>query len=135
MNCWYDWVSIRYISGIIRITICMEEFGVFLVFVDLCIPCFGKTLVWYFMSFVNVLSWVHDGFMWMVDGIFHAMFESKESRFCWGIHVSTKVHGETLEIISSLDSGVHESINPVIEWSSMLFINLFQVFSNDKLIH
>ena len=54
------------------------------------------------MSFANFLSWVHYGFMWMVHMILHAMFESKESRFCWCIHVATEAYGDILDIISSL---------------------------------
>ena len=46
--------------------------------------------------------------------ILHVMFESKEIRFCWGIHVSTEVHGEILNIIVNWDSDVHDSTNPVI---------------------
>ena len=52
--------------------------------------------------------------MCMLNEIFHTMFESKESSFCWGIHVATEAHGEILNIIASLDSGVHDSTNPVI---------------------
>ena len=57
--------------------------------------------------------------MWMVNEISHAMFENKEIRFCWCIHVATEDHGERLNIIASLDSDVHEFINPLIEVSSM----------------
>ena len=53
--------------------------------------------------------------MCMVRDIFHAIFESKENRFCWYIHVAIEAHGEILEIIVSFDSDVHESTNPVIE--------------------
>ena len=65
-------------------------------FSDLCIPCFEEILMWVFMGSVNFLSWVHDGFMWMADEIFRAMFEIKEGRFYWGIHVSTDSHGDIL---------------------------------------
>ena len=51
----------------------------------------------------------------MVHEIFHAMFETKESRFCWCIPVSTAAHGEILKTIASLDSDLHEATSPVIE--------------------
>ena len=63
------------------------------------------------------------------------MFESKERRFFWGIYVATEAHGEILEIILSLDSAVHDYTNPVIEWSSMWFLNLFQLLSNERCNH
>ena len=50
----------------------------------------------------------------MVSEIIHAMFDRKESRFCWYIHVSTELHGEILKVIASLYSDVHSSTNPVI---------------------
>ena len=53
--------------------------------------------------------------MWMVHEIFHAMSNSKEIWFCWGIYVATDVHGKVLNIVASLDSDVHEATNPVIE--------------------
>ena len=55
----------------------------------------------------------------MVYDIFHAMPESRESRFCWGIHVSTEAHGKILKIIAILNSDVHKGTNPVIEGSSV----------------
>ena len=92
----------------------MEEVVVLLIFVDFYIPCFEETLMWYFIGFVNFLSRLHDVFMWMVNDVFHVIFESKESRFCWGINVATEAHGEILNIIESLDIYVHESTNQVI---------------------
>ena len=53
--------------------------------------------------------------MCMLYDILYAMFESKKCRFCWGIHVATEAHGEKLNIIASLYSGVHDYNNPVIE--------------------
>ena len=55
----------------------------------------------------------------MVHEIFHVMSESKESGFCWGIHVATEAHCKVLNTIVSLDSDVHEATNPVIEGSYM----------------
>ena len=114
---------------------CVEEFGVFLIFVDFRISCFEVTLVGAFMSFVNFLSWVNDGLMWMVHEIFNAMFESKEVKFCWCIHLDTEAHGEIFKIIASLDSGFHEATNHVIEWYSMLFYIFFQFVSNERCTH
>ena len=53
--------------------------------------------------------------MCMAHQIFHAIFESKEIRFYWCIHVATDAHGEILKITASLDSDANESTNPVIE--------------------
>ena len=61
----------------------------------------------------------------MVHEIFHEMFESKKRRLCWGIHVATETHGEILKIITSFNIDVHESANPLIEVSYMIFLNLF----------
>ena len=61
--------------------------------------------------------------MWIVYEILIAMFQIKEIRFCWCIHVATEVHGEILNIIASLDGAVHEYTNPVIDLSSMWSIN------------
>ena len=57
--------------------------------------------------------------MWMLQEIFHAVFESTKSRFCWGNCASTEMHGKILKIIANLKSGVYDAINPVIEVSSM----------------
>ena len=135
INCWCDWVSVKEIYGMICIKICMEEVGVFLIFVDFCIPWFEGTLVWDFMSFISFISWVYDRFMWIMHEILHAMFENKEIRFCWVIHLSTEAHGEILNIITGLNIDMHDSNNPVIEIYSMLFLNLFQLFSNYRCIH
>ena len=94
-------------------------------FVDFFISCFEETVMWAFMGFIKFISWVNDGFMWMVHDIFHIMFESKEGRFCWDIHVSTEAYGEILKTIESLKSDVNESTNPVIEVSSIWFLSLF----------
>ena len=85
----------------------MGDFGVFFIFVDLCIPWFEVTLVWVFVSFVNFLSLVHYGFMWIVHEILYAMFDRKKIRFYWYILVATKAHGKILKIIASLDSDVY----------------------------
>ena len=50
----------------------------------------------------------------MVHDIFHAIFESNKSRFCWCINVATETHGKILKVISSFNSDVHEYTNPVI---------------------
>ena len=57
--------------------------------------------------------------MWMLHGIFRAISERKQVRFCWRMHVSTEIHGKVLNIIESFNSDVHEATNPVIEESSM----------------
>ena len=103
----------------ICIIICIEEVGVFLIFVDFCISCFEVTLVGAFLSFIKFISWLHDRFMWMVREIFHAMFEINKIRLCWVIHVATEMYSEILKIIASLSSGVHDYTNPVIEGSSI----------------
>ena len=108
-------MSVQDIYGMVLITICMEEVRVFLIFADFCIPCFEETMMWSFMGFINFLSLVHDRFMWMAHEILHAMFDIKESRFFWGIHIVTEAHDEILNIIASLDSGVHESTNLAVE--------------------
>ena len=53
--------------------------------------------------------------MRVVHEIFHAMFESKEGRLSWSIHISTEIHGKVLKIIACLDSDVHEATKPVID--------------------
>ena len=73
--------------------------------------------------------------MWMLHQILHVMFESNKSKFRWCIHVATEVHGEILKITASLNSDVHEYTNPIIDLSSMLFINAFQLFSNEICSH
>ena len=85
--------------------------------------------------FENVISWIHYFAMWMVHEILHAMSESKEIKFCWGIHVSTETCGNILKIILSLNSDVHEATNPVIEGSWMWVFNFFHIFSNKKCSH
>ena len=59
----------------------------------------------------------------MVHEIFHVMYESKESGFCWGIHVATDTNGKVLKIIAILNSDVLEATNRVIEGSSMRVFN------------
>ena len=86
-------------------------------------------------SSMHFLSSIHDGFMRMVYEIFHSMFERKKGRFCWCIHISTEAHCEILKIIASLGSDVNESTNPMIEGSSMCFLNLFRLLSNYKCSH
>ena len=106
-----NWASVSYISGMVCITICVKEVRIFLIFVYLWIPCFEVTLVGAFVSFLNLLSWVHYGFTWMVHDIFHAMFDRNKIRFCC---VATETHGKILKVISSFNSDVHEYTNPVI---------------------
>ena len=59
------------------------------------------------------------------QSVTHAMYEIKEGRFCWEIHVSTDMYGNILKIVASLNSDVHEATNPVIEGSSMWFFKIF----------
>ena len=119
----------------ICITIYTEEFWVFLIFVDLCISCFEEILMRDFIFFEIFISWVHDRFMWMVHDILNYMSDRKETTFCWGIHVSTETHGKILKNTASLNIDVHEATNPVIEVSSVIFLNLFQIFSNKRFSH
>ena len=65
-------------------------------------------------SSMNFLCLVHYGCMWMVHEIFHAMFYSNKGSFYWCIHISDDMHCEILKMVASLDSGVHDSTNPVI---------------------
>ena len=92
----------------------MKKVRVFLLFASACISCFEETLVWDLMSFVNFLSLVHDGLIWMVHELFHSIFYSNKIRLFWFIRISTAAHCEILKIIAGLDSGVHESNNPMI---------------------
>ena len=119
----------------ICITICVKKVGILLTFVDFCIPYFEVTLVGAFISFINFISWVHDRLMWMVHEIIHAMFERNKSRFCWCNYVSTEPHCDILKVISNLNSDAHESTNPVIYWSSMWFLNLLHLLSNERCSH
>ena len=68
----------------------------------------------------------------MVHEIFHDMSDIKESGFYSVIHVATETHDKVLNIVASLNSDLHEATNPVIEGSSMLVFNLFQIFSNKR---
>ena len=63
--------------------------------------------------------------MWMVNKIFHAMYDIKEIGLYWGIHVSTETHGRVLIFVPSLNSDVNEANNPVIKGYSMQVINIF----------
>ena len=103
----------------ICITIYVQEVRVFLVFADFCISYFEVTLVGAYVSFVHFLSLVHDGLIWMVHELFHSIFYSNKIRLFWFIRISTAAHCEILKIIAGLDSGVHESTNPVI-WLSYM---------------
>ena len=125
INCWCYWESSRYISGMICITIRMGEVGLFLIFVDFCIPCFEETLMWYFICFEIFISWLNDRFIGMLHDIFHAMYDRKEFMFYWGIHVSTDIHCKILKIIESLINDMNEATIPVIEVSSMWFLICF----------
>ena len=68
----------------------------------------------------------------MVHEIFHDMSVIMDSGFCSVIHVATETHDKVLNIVASLNSDLHEATNPVIEGSSMLVFNLFQIFSNKR---
>ena len=71
----------------------------------------------------------------MAHGIFYAMYESKEIRFCWDIYVSTETNGKIFNIVAVLDCSVHVATNTVVEGPSILVINLFQLFSNKRCSH
>ena len=71
----------------------------------------------------------------MVNHIFHAISERNEGRFCWGIYVSNETHGKILKIIAILNIDVHEENNPVIEGSSMRFLNFFNILSKKSCSH
>ena len=73
--------------------------------------------------------------MRVVNEIFHAIYERKEGRICWRIHVATEARGEILKIVASLNSCVHEATNPVIEGSPMWVFNFFRLFYNNRCIH
>ena len=96
----------------------MKKVGL-LLFFYLCTTCVEETLMWSLIYFEIFLCWIHYRFMRLVHEIFHAMSEGKECRFCWGIHITTQAHDEVLNIISCLDSDVHEATNPVIEGTPM----------------
>ena len=127
------WLSVCQISDIIYITICMEEAGVFLIFVYFAITFFEETLMWDFMCFENFLSWLHDRFMWIVHDILYAMFEINKIRLCWCIHVDvnsrvpkTVRHGTSLHRICpklSIDSSTSrlESQTSVRQPAAKLF--------------
>ena len=51
------------------------------------------------------------------------MSERKEVRFCWVIHVYTRIQGKVLKIVASLNSDVYEATNPVIEGLSIKVYN------------
>ena len=72
--------------------------------------------------------------MRMVNRIFHSMSEIRESGFFWGIHVSTKTHGEILKIISIMNSDVHEATKRVIEGYFILVLYLFHILYNTRCI-
>ena len=102
------------ISCIIFITICVEEVGVFLIFVDLCINCFEEILMRAFIFFEKSLSWIHYRFMCMVHEILHDMYDIMEDRLFWIIHVATETHGKLFKTTTSFNSDMHDDTNPVI---------------------
>ena len=71
----------------------------------------------------------------MLHDIFYEMFERKEGRLGWKIHVATDTHDKVLKIIDSLDSDANESTKPVIKGTPMCVFNLFQFFYNKRCIH
>ena len=109
MNYGCDWKSVVDVSGMIYITIYVKEVRVFLICADLSIYWFEVTLVGALVTFMNYISWLHDGFMWMVHEVFHDIFEIDKIRFCWCIYIATEADCDILEIIAILDSDVHES--------------------------
>ena len=56
-------------------------------------------------------------------------------RLRWCIHIASEAHGQILKIVASMNIVVHKSTNPVIELSTILFLNLFQFFSNERCSH
>ena len=114
VNCGGDWASVRDIPCMIRITICVKEVGLFLSFSDFCISWFEVKLMGNLFITINFIFWVHDGLMWMVHRIPHVIFYIKKARFYWWIYIDIEAHCDKLKIIESLESDVHESINPVI---------------------
>ena len=98
-------------------------------------PLIWRNIDMGFHLFWNFLSWIHGRFMWILHDIFHDIYDSKWNRLYWVIIVSTEMHGKMLNIIASLNSAVHESTIPVIKGYSILFLNLFQLFSNKRCSH
>ena len=93
-----------------------------------------RKLIWAFICFEKCLSWINDKFMWVAHEVFHVIYQSNESGFCWGIYVSTDTHGNILNITASLNSDVHNPTNTVIERYSTWFL-IFQIFYNKGCIH
>ena len=98
----------------ILITIRVKEVRVFLIFSGFFFSCFELTFMGDLFGSMNFLSLVHDGYMWMVHKIFHAMFESNKCVFCWFSHIATEAHCEILKIIASLDSDLNDSTSTII---------------------
>ena len=73
--------------------------------------------------------------MRMVHEIFHAMFQSKKVRFCWCVHIATESRCEVLKIVAILDSDGNYSTKPVIQGSSMCFLNFLKYLSNERCSH
>ena len=131
-----DRLSVWYISGMICITICMDEFGVFLIFVDLSLPALKKH--WYGISFVLEILFLEcmiGSCGWCMRYILHSMYQIKEGRLCWGIHIATEMHDKLMKIVASLKMDVNENTNPVIDGSSMQSFSLFQLLYNNRCIH
>ena len=119
--------TVRSISGMICITMRVEEVLVFLISVDLGITCFEDALMWALIFFEICIYWIHDRFMWGVHEIFHIMYESKEVSICWSINVTTDIHGKLLNITAILNSKVHDNTRPVIEVTSHVSFQSFSV--------
>ena len=79
----------------------------------------GSHLVW------NIISLIYDKFTRVVHEILHVISEENTWRFYWGINITNQYHGEVLNIIHFLDGYLHDSTNPVIEITPMLFFKLF----------
>ena len=60
---------------------------------------------------------------------------SNKCRFYWCIHIATESHGDLLKIITSLNSDMYDSTNPVIDASSMCIPNFLHLCSNDRCSH
>ena len=53
--------------------------------------------------------------MWMLHDILYNMVDRKVNMFYWGIHMATEMHGKVLNIIAIMNSGKHDSTNPLIK--------------------
>ena len=119
------------IPWMVHIKISAEKFLVFLGLAGLSLAWFEETLKKDLVIFKDLATWIHDGFMWMVNLLFHAMYQCKECWFCWSINVSTQWHGMILKVIVYFNSNIHENSYPVVELYYMCLFKFFYFFSNE----